>query len=84
MTKDEFIEAFGEIEVTFSHYYKYTFSYTADLPDGSKLSVSLGGNADDIYREEVSNNHKSSVSALSPYTGSVYKDEVEVCSFYDY
>lgn len=84
MTRKEFIEKYGDIEVTFSSYYKYTFTYRADLDDGSAINVSFGGNADEIYRFNVVNNDKSTVKDLDPYSGAIYKDSKEVCSFYDY
>ena len=84
MERKEFIEKYGDVEVTFSHYYKYTFTYATELQDGSKLSVGFGGHHDDIYHAEVSNNDKQLVRNLDPYIGSVYKDGGKVCSFYDY
>ena len=49
MTYDEFEEEYGEVEVSFSSYYKYQFTWTND--DG--LVVGYGGSADDIYRYNV-------------------------------
>lgn len=84
MERKEFIKKYGEVEVTFSHYYKYTFTFTGVLENGSIISVDIGGNADDIYREEVSNDEKQVVSHLEPYAGRVYNQGKEVHSFYDY
>ena len=83
MTKEEFIKQYGDVMVTFSSYYKYTFVFAADLPTGDSLSVSVGGIADDIYRFDVSANTLVRVSDLEPYAGSVRKDNTEVCGFYD-
>lgn len=43
MTKQDFYEKYGSIKVKFSSYYKYTFTYVADLPDGKWLTCSYGG-----------------------------------------
>ncbi len=85
MTKDEFLNKYAGVLVTFSHYYKYTFTFKAVLPDGTRLSVGYGGNHDEIYRYELVNNEQIKIGALDPYTGSVYKDNgEEIESFYDY
>ena len=52
MTYLKFMQIYGEEEVEFNHYYKYIFTFTNK--DG--LSVSIGGNASDIYRENISRN----------------------------
>ena len=84
VARDEFIDKYGSVEVKFSSYYKYTFTYTGTLPDGSKISVDVGGNSADIYRMSVSANDVETVYALDPHAGSVYKDGQVVEGFYDY
>ena len=85
MTKKEFYEKYGDVKVKFSSYWKYTFTYKATLPDGSRLTCGVGGNHDDIYRHDVSVDFEEVVSELEPYMGSVYNSQgVEIESFYDY
>ena len=84
MTKEEFIEKYGDVEVSFSSYYKFTFTYKAILEDGSTVFVDFGANSEDIYRHEVTSTGVETIKALDPYAGSVYKDGIEVESFYDY
>jgi len=85
MTKKEFIEKYGNVKVKFSTYYKYTFTYVGELPNGGKISVDCGGNADDIYRYEVVPDMEESVSSIDPYCGTAYdKDGNVVDEFYDY
>ena len=84
VARDEFVAKYGSVEVKFFSYYKYTFTYTGTLPDGSKISVDVGGNSDDIYRMTVTANDVDTVAGLNPYAGSVYKDGQEVDGFYDY
>ncbi len=85
MTKEEFIEKYGNVKVKFSNYYKYTFDYTGDLPDGNVIFVSCGGNADEIYEHDVSPDMEKTVSSVYPYSGEVYdKDRQLIEQFYDY
>lgn len=85
MTEEEFIEKYGDVKVKFSSYWKYTFNYTGSLPDGCKISVGYGGNADDIYRYEVVPDHEETVSSIYPYFGRVRdKDGKVIDEFYDY
>ena len=84
MTRAEFYDKYGDVEVMFSSYYKYTFTYAATLPDGKLLTVGYGGNSDKIYRHEVVSGCVKNVSQLQPYTGAVYEGAEKVESFYDY
>lgn len=85
MTREEFYAKYGDVEVTFSSYYKFTFTYSAILPDGNRLTVGYGGNSEEIYRHEVVSGGSEILSTLHPYTGSVFDacgNEIE--GFYDY
>jgi hypothetical protein len=85
MTKKEFIEKYGNVKVKFSTYYKYTFTYVGELPNGGKISVGYGGNYDDIYRYDVSADYEETVNSIEPYCGTAYdKDGNVVDDFYDY
>jgi len=84
MTRAEFYAKYGEVEVTFVRYYKYTFTYAATLPDGKRLTVEYGGNSDEIYRHEVVSICAERISQLQPYAGAVYDGSDELEGFYDY
>lgn len=84
MTRQEFYDKYGSVKVKFSSYYKYTFTYAATLPDGSRITCGFGGNSDDIYRESVNADSEYTVAELQPHVGSVYQDGNEVEGFYDY
>lgn len=84
MTRDEFYEKYGEVLVTFSSYYKYTFTYRAELPDGQTLTVGCGGQAEEIYRFDVVPNESVKVIDLYPYCGSVFSNGKEIEAFYDF
>lgn len=84
MTRQEFYDKYGNVEVKFSSYYKYVFTYEAVLPDGKRISVGYGGNHDDIYRHGVSVTTADKIIDLQPHEGSVYEGKEQVESFYDY
>lgn len=84
MTREEFYEKYGDVKVTFSSYYKYTFTYSGVLPDGRKISVDTGGDASEIYRDSVTCGKEETINGLCPYAGRVYDGEQETDSFYDY
>lgn len=84
MTRTEFYEKYGDVMVKFSSYYKYTFTYVAELPDGKRLTCGYGGNHDEIYRHEVTADGHDMIKHLQPYSGSVYENGVEIEGFYDY
>ena len=83
MNKKEFIEKYGDVTVKFSSYYKYTFTYSAEIEEGT-LYADYGGNADEIYKLEVANDETLKLRDLYPYSARIYKDKKEICSFYDY
>lgn len=84
ITRAEFYAKHGNVQVTFSSYYKYTFHYEGVLPDGRRVTVGYGGDSDEIYRHEVSTNTTETINGLQPYTGTVYEGTREVEHFYDY
>jgi len=86
MTREEFYEKYGDVEVKFDSYYKYTFSYRGITPDGNVITCEYGGNIDDIYRHDVSRDGVETVRNLYPYAGNVYVNGngIEIESFYDF
>lgn len=55
LTITELINQHGNTKVTFNSYYKYEFYFEGTTEDNQRISCTIGGNADDIYRIEVSN-----------------------------
>jgi hypothetical protein len=84
MSRAEFLEKFGGVEVKFSSYYKYSFVFSGVTEDGTYVSVSIGGNADDIYRLDVSADSVETVVGLDPYQGTAILNKEIVAEFYDY
>ena len=84
MTKQEFVDKYGDVKVRFSRYYKYVFTFRADLGDGKTLTCDIGGGADDIYKVEVVPDCDETVAGLDPLAGSVWKDHKQIEGYYDY
>jgi hypothetical protein len=84
ITQKQFIEKYGTVKVKFESYYKYTFTYSATLPDGKTISVGYGGNSDDIYKFSVNSDSEQTIGDCYPYTGTVYDGDVEMEYFYEY
>ena len=82
ISQEEFIKKYGEVEVDFSSYYKYTFTYSGTLPDGRTICVRVGGDSSDIYRFEVVAGESTPIACLDPISGSVYEDGKAVEEFY--
>lgn len=77
MTKEQMLEKYGEVEVSFDSYYKYTFYFTGEH-EGKTIDVSVGGDSDDIYKFNVSRNAKYKIKDLPTI---VYLDVTEGKNF---
>ncbi len=53
MTYEEAIKKFGSRELHFCQYYKYGFTYSAIIDNNTQISAYFGGNADDIYKDDL-------------------------------
>jgi hypothetical protein len=84
MTKDEFIKKYGDCRVKFKSYYKYQFVLSGESHDGKAVVITVGGNADDIYRLDIMPDEEHFVGILDPISGRVYKGDDVYCEFYDY
>lgn len=67
----EFLEKYGSVEVKFYSYYKYFFVFVGSAPDGTPVTVSVGGDAGSIYRFDVD---------CSPTTVAALYNETEIRS----
>jgi len=65
MTKQEFLEQYGDTVVTFSGYYKYVFTFKSQ--DG--LEIHAGGNSSDIYRCRI--RPEMTVNEIEDETGEI-------------
>lgn len=64
VSREEFERLYGDVEVEFSHYYKYSFTFCGRTDEGDRLSLLVGGCADDIYRLDVEADRKVKVKDL--------------------
>jgi len=67
MTQREFILKYGEVEVQFEGYYKFTFTFGGITKDGESLTVDIGGGSDDIYRLSIKANEYYKIKDLGVY-----------------
>ena len=68
MTKADVEHYLKDVKLKFSSYYKYTFSFRATWFDCT-VSASIGGDADDIYRESVDADEERPLLPLSNWRG---------------
>lgn len=80
MTHEEMLEKYGDAEVEFVSYYKYSFHFEGKLSDGSIISCFVGGDSDDVYRFNVTAGKKVQIRKLDAPVNSVRvsKDGIEV------
>jgi len=84
ISREEFNKLYGDVEVVFNSYFKYTFEYRGETKDFKVVSISFGGCADDIYREAVEAGEKVKVKDIEGTYATVYEDSdcVEVVHSY--
>jgi hypothetical protein len=64
MTKLEFLEKYGEVELSFTSYYKFSFTFAGEAEDGALITASYGGSSDDVYRYAVGTGVFSTVEEM--------------------
>ena len=77
MEYKEFIAKYGNEKVMFSSYYKFSFCFKNKVG----LQISVGGNADFIYRLEVEPDKEYIVKELEPYAA--YLNDTNLGYWYD-
>ena len=83
VSREEFMEKYGDVMVVFDGYYKFRFTYKGYTQDGLTVYVSRGGSADEIYRLEVVPDKEKRVEDLYPDGGTVYRGASLVEEFYE-
>jgi len=84
LTQSEFIEKYGDIEMSFTSYYKFCFGFEGKTPTGEIVRISIGGNSDDIYRLEVRNGVNGTLKSMEPDNGTVYNSNDEIVCEMEY
>ena len=82
LNEKEFLKMYGEATVVFTSYYKYPFSFRGEF-NGKSIYVSVGGNADDIYRFDVVAGKKYAVKELGMSYAEVKEGETTIAEFTD-
>ncbi len=82
MTEKEFLEKYGEVEVMFESYYKFTFNFGGLTNEGANLTVYVGGDYDQIYGLSVQPDHYYKVKDL-PYVIGFRDDDFEDGKYQD-
>jgi len=62
LTKEEFMEQYGSVEVEFCYHYKCTTSYSTELNDGNTLQIDTTYE----YRDDIYPGMSGIVSSLDP------------------
>ena len=74
ITKEKFLEKYGNFQVKFQSYHKYVFTYNAVCPgDRNFMVIETGGDPDDIYAHDVEPESYQTVRSLDPRRGVVYR-----------
>lgn len=84
MNLEQIKEKYGNVKLKFNGYYKYSFSFTGKTEDGEEVYVSVGGNADDIYKLDVSAEKEETINSLWPNYIAVSKDGKEIVNWNDW
>lgn len=80
LTKQQFLKQYGEAKVFFAYYYKYSFSFIGEFK-GKKINISVGDDAENIYKIYVENNKEYKVKEFNISYGTVKENEVTIAEF---
>jgi len=83
ITRKEFFDKYGDVEVKFVGYYKYVFTYKGTAPDGTIIVVGDGGDSSDIYKMDVNVDDAQTVKHLYPFQGSAFIGEEIIEQYYE-
>ena len=53
MTKEDFIEEYGDIVVSYSGYRKFQFTFIGETADSTPIVILIGGSSAEIYGMEI-------------------------------
>jgi hypothetical protein len=86
LTVEDFQKQYGDVDLTFDSYYKFTFTFAGTAPDGVRIAAGFGGNSDDIYREDVNNNEKRKLGAIEGtwYKVQAWRGDEQIFDYYNY
>jgi len=83
--EEEFMSEWGDVQLTLTSYYKYSFGYSGEK-DGKIIYVSVGGSSDDIYRFEPAIQGTTPLHELLNGIGvnyaSIYENKVQIAEYH--
>ena len=84
MEKEELIKKYGDVELTFYSYYKYSFNYTAKVGEINFYGY-FGGDSSEIYKYRVEPGRKVKVKDYENelHSLTISDGEKEIFSYYD-
>jgi hypothetical protein len=66
MNLEQIKEKYGNVKLKFNGYYEYSFSFTGKTEDNEEIYVSVSGNANNIYKLDVSRDKEETINTLCP------------------
>jgi hypothetical protein len=84
LEKSEVLAMYGDVLLTFSSYYKYSFTFSGVAEDGAAISATVGGDSNNIYRFSVTPASKITLNTESHYAASVHRGDEEIWSEYTF
>ena len=81
LTKEEFLERYGNILVKFESYYKYEFVFSAKLADNTKIEIIVGGTPEKIYKFTVNASDEVCIISLDFTAARIYYEQREIISY---
>lgn len=75
LTKEEVLAAYGDVPLTFSHYYKYQFTFSGEAPDGVTIYATFGdGSSDGIYKTSIKSTTTMTLNEDEPDIFGAHRD----------
>lgn len=80
LSREEVLAKYGEVDLFFSAYYKYSFGFSGIADDGVKVYMCIGGDSGDIYRFIVSRDEPKKLKDMEWGFARVSRDDQEIWS----
>jgi len=85
MEREQFEEKYSNVKLYFKSYYKYSFTFVGNADDGTVITASFGGGANEIYKSSVKSDEPAEVGDLERNWSYVIaeKDGDEIFEWHD-
>ena len=81
LSYEELLSQYGDIELKFSSYFKYSFTFTGQIGD-IRIEATIGGSSDDIYRLDIDADQIMTIRMLDARMVSIYKGGQLIAEYY--